>query len=245
MSEPNGHDRSAEAQIRMLQKILEEEGRRAEIGHVEGPDADDVEVPELDLRTLLAEMTALKAAVRADASAARDIRDRFSMTVEMLEKELARARKREDRLTADWEDRLSIVGRRATLDLIELADRLEPAIERARNIARRRWGWLPWRRSGRAIESLVKGLELTWRRLDRQLEEQGVRRLSTVGQRFDPSTMKALEHVERDDVDEGVVVQEVAAGYVFDESRRGRDDDVRVVRVAQVVVARSPATIGS
>lgn len=245
MSEPDGHDSSAEWQIRILLQLLEEEQRSEVVRPEEVAEADELGLPEIDLRTLLAEMIALKAAVRAEATASRDARDRFSNAVEMLENELSRARVREDRLAADWGDRLSIVGRRATLDLIELADRLEPAIERARHISQGRWTWLPWRRPDRAQEALVEGLELTWRRLGRQLEEQGVRRLSTVGERFDPNTMEAVERVERDDVDEGVVVQEVSAGYVCDEGRGGRGDDVRVVRVAQVVVNCNPDTMGA
>lgn len=244
MSEPKGQEMSEEAQIRMLVRILEEERRSAKNAHAHLSDGSDVDLPEIDFRTILAELTALKAAVRADASAARDIRDRFSTAIEVLEKELAGAREREDRLAADWEARASIAARRAALDLIEIADRLEPAIERARNITKSRWGWLPWRRPDDAIGALVKGLELTWRRLDRQLEEQGVRRLPTVGEHFDPSTMKAVEHVERDDVAEGVVVQEVGAGYVYEEGRGRQGDSVKVVRVAQVVVNREPDTMG-
>jgi molecular chaperone GrpE (heat shock protein) len=72
----------------------------------------------------------------------------------------------------------------------------------------------------------------------RQLQERGVRRIPTVDQRFDSRTMEAVDRVERDGVDDGVVVDEVTAGYMRESKGNDRSDDVEVIRFAQVVVNR-------
>lgn len=64
---------------------------------------------------------------------------------------------------------------------------------------------------------LLEGLKLISKDVLKILEDAGVKRMETIGKRFDPFLHEAVEHVEVDDVEDGVIVEEVAKGYMFDD----------------------------
>jgi molecular chaperone GrpE len=76
-----------------------------------------------------------------------------------------------------------------------------------------------------------EGLDLVLKNLNALLEAEGVKRIDAVGQPFDPRESEAVMHEETADVEEGAVVR------VFREGYKHRD---RVLRAAQVVVAKAP-----
>jgi len=79
-----------------------------------------------------------------------------------------------------------------------------------------------------AKDGLAEGLRLTAKQLDDALASQGIRRIESVGQPFDPRLHDAVLSVPAGDATPGTVVAELAPGYqIFD----------RVVRPAQVSVA--------
>ena len=109
-------------------------------------------------------------------------------------------------------DRLA-AGKRATLSkFLPVLDNLERAL-----------GF------GGESNGLRGGLEATQRGFEALLESEGVKRLSLVGERFDPRIAEAIGTRETDDVDEDVVVEEVQPGYAI-------GDDV--LRPARVIVAK-------
>jgi molecular chaperone GrpE len=71
-----------------------------------------------------------------------------------------------------------------------------------------------------------KGLQLAIKEFDTALLSSGVKRIEVVGKPFDPFTMECIEVVEGED---GIVLEELTAGYVFYE---------KVLRVAQVKVGK-------
>lgn len=118
---------------------------------------------------------------------------------------------------------------RCLLPFLEIRD----ALERGRNAAAavaRADGW--WRRPGVGIEGIVQGYELALERFDRALNLLGVQRIPTVGHRFDPHTMTAVEARCLPEAEAGAVIEEFLSGFV----REGE-----VIRAAEVVVNRSPA----
>jgi molecular chaperone GrpE len=80
----------------------------------------------------------------------------------------------------------------------------------------------------------VQGLSLVARRLTTLLDQLGVRQIGTQGERFDPRWHEAITTEERTDVPEGTILRVVQPGYVLGE---------RVIRPAQVVVARVPSPV--
>jgi molecular chaperone GrpE len=62
---------------------------------------------------------------------------------------------------------------------------------------------------------VVQGVEMTLKELQRTLEKFGVSRIPAEGKRFDPSIHHAMIQVEREDLDEKMVAEEMRAGYLY------------------------------
>ena len=80
----------------------------------------------------------------------------------------------------------------------------------------------------------VQGLFLVARRLTTQLDQLGVRQIGRPGEPFDPRWHEAITTEVRADVPEGTILEVVQPGYALGE---------RVIRPAQVSVARAPTSI--
>jgi len=80
----------------------------------------------------------------------------------------------------------------------------------------------------------VQGVSLVARQIATLFERLGVRQIGAPGERFDPRWHEAIETEMRSDVPDGIVLRVARPGYVIGE---------RIIRPAQVVVARAPATV--
>ncbi len=184
----------------------------------------DDDLPEVDLRTLLGEMAALKAEVRAQTQAARTAQSAPETSAEALGRELDRAATREAALRKQVDDD----RRQAALALVDVADRLEATLATARLPAPRGF----FVRADPRVAAFAEGLELTLRRVVRHLGALGVRRVDVERRPFDPQVMEAVGTRAEVSRPEGVVLSEVTAGYT---------DATGVVRAAQVIVNRLAA----
>lgn len=86
---------------------------------------------------------------------------------------------------------------------------------------------------GDAAEGWAEGLALVMRNIDSALEAEGVTRTEALGKPFEPWECEAVQYVETEEAVEGTVVSVFREGF----SHRGR-----VLRAAQVVVAKRPET---
>jgi molecular chaperone GrpE len=77
----------------------------------------------------------------------------------------------------------------------------------------------------------LEGLELAQRNIDVALGLEGVTKIEALGKPFDPWEFEAVQHQETPDTQEGHVIKVLREGY------RRRD---RVLRAAQVIVAKKP-----
>ena len=82
------------------------------------------------------------------------------------------------------------------------------------------------------MKSLIDGIELTEREMQRLLATHGVRPIEAEGQKFDPHKHQAMFEVPDPSRPEGTVVQVVQAGYAIGD---------RVLRPAMVGVAKGGA----
>lgn len=64
---------------------------------------------------------------------------------------------------------------------------------------------------------VVEGVEITLRELQRTLEKFGVTKIAATGKKFDPAVHHAMVQVERDDLDEKMVAEELRAGYLYND----------------------------
>ena len=117
--------------------------------------------------------------------------------------------------------------KQAVLSFLELGDALARGQSACRAAAAERG---LFRRPPRAMEGVVEGYAMALRRFDRALAQNGVTRIETVGNPFDPATMRAVERREAEGEGE-------AAGVVLEERLSGFAREEEVIRIAEVVVS--------
>lgn len=86
------------------------------------------------------------------------------------------------------------------------------------------------------LKSLIEGLELAEREMQRLLGKHGVKPIEAAGQKFDPNKHQAMFEVPNSNVPEGTVVQVVQEGFAIGD---------RVLRPAMVGVAKGGGATGA
>jgi len=80
-----------------------------------------------------------------------------------------------------------------------------------------------------SINNLIEGLVMVKKELVSALEKNGITKIDTIDKKFDPNLHQAMMEVENDDLDEGVVIQEIQSGYMMHD---------RLLRPAMVGVSK-------
>jgi molecular chaperone GrpE len=80
-------------------------------------------------------------------------------------------------------------------------------------------------------DGVVQGVEITLKELQRTLEKFGLTKIPAAGKKFDPAVHHAMMQVERDDMAEKMVADELRAGYRYHD---------KVLRPSLVAVSLKP-----
>ena len=80
-----------------------------------------------------------------------------------------------------------------------------------------------------SIRNLIEGLKMVQKELSSALEKNGISKINSINEKFDPNLHQAMMEVERDDIEEGIVVQEIQTGYMMHD---------RLLRPAMVGVSK-------
>ena len=161
-----------------------------------------------------AELKAGRAALDALVAENAEMKDRMLRTVAEMEN----LRKRTEREVSDTRT-YAIAG--FARDMLAATDSLERALSTVPAEVRAS--------AEGALKSLIDGIELTEREMQRLLAKHGVTPIAAQGQKFDPHKHQAMFEVPDPSVAEGTVVQVVQAGYAIGE---------RVLRPAMVGIAK-------
>jgi len=78
-------------------------------------------------------------------------------------------------------------------------------------------------------ESWVKGIEHIMTQFENVLQNHEVKEIATVGEEFNPELHEAVSEEESDEHEAGVVMQEIAAGYMMKD---------KVIKCAKVIVSK-------
>lgn len=105
-------------------------------------------------------------------------------------------------------------------ELLPVVDNLEMALQHS---------------SDAVSSALVQGVEITLKELKRVLEKFGLTEIEAEGKRFDPAVHHAMSHLERNDIDENIVIEEYRKGYKLQD---------KVLRPSFVAVSKRPAEGG-
>jgi molecular chaperone GrpE len=85
------------------------------------------------------------------------------------------------------------------------------------------------------VKAVADGLTMVMKQLTDTLGRNGIQKVATVGNPFDPQVHEAIQQVETSEHPPGTVIAEVQPGYVQGE---------RLIRAAMVVVAKAKAEGG-
>lgn len=182
-----------------------------------------------DLFTVFVELAALRNEVRIESRLVKDALDGFRGVFDTLQSAHATLERELQQAHAERRDRELALLRPLLLDLLDLRDRLDAALQQPPAPAGR--GWLGrWRRPPVASDSWREGLGIMARRFDRILADRRVRRMDLLGEEFDPHLARVVGTASEDGVAAGIVVAEVRAGYFW-------DDDL--LRTAEVIVSKA------
>jgi molecular chaperone GrpE len=121
------------------------------------------------------------------------------------------------RVNKDKEELVKYGNESLLYELLPVIDNLEMALKHASN---------------NVSSGLVQGVEITLKELQRILEKFGLIAIEANNKPFDPLVHHAMTQIERDDIDEKIVVEEFRKGYIL------RD---KVLRPSLVAVSKKPA----
>ncbi|MDC0342819.1 nucleotide exchange factor GrpE [Alphaproteobacteria bacterium] len=85
-----------------------------------------------------------------------------------------------------------------------------------------------------SIKNLIEGLLMVKKELSTALEKNGITKIDSLDKNFDPNLHQAMMEIENNDIDEGVVVQEIQTGYMMHD---------RLLRPAMVGVSKKPQKV--
>lgn len=196
-----------------------------------GGNAGDEVGGEADLYTLLVEMAALRTEVRTESRLVKDALDQFREVFRTMEGAQAalEGQLTEARTRAAVQERTLL--RPLLLDLLDVRDRLlaglQPVVP-----PRRPWYARPLARPATDPAAWQEGVRMTLGRLDRLLRERLVVPMELVGRRFDPRLARAIATRTVAGGEDGIVVEEVRAGFLWDDA---------VLRPAEVIVGKPEA----
>jgi len=108
-------------------------------------------------------------------------------------------------------------------DLLSIADNLGRALDAAPNKEDVK---------DQAIENLVLGIQMTEQELQKAFDNNNIRKIDPLGEKFDYNFHQAMFEVEETDQEPGTVVQVLQPGYAIDD---------RILRPAMVGVAANKA----
>ena len=85
-----------------------------------------------------------------------------------------------------------------------------------------------------SIKNLIEGLLMVKKELSTALEKNGITKIDSLDRKFDPNLHQAMMEIENNDLDEGIVIQEIQTGYMMHD---------RLLRPAMVGVSKKPQKV--
>lgn len=116
----------------------------------------------------------------------------------------------------DKEEIIQYANERLLSEILPVVDHLEMALKHASNDTN---------------TGIAQGVEITLRELKKIMQKFGIIEIEAAGKAFDPLVHHAMAQIERDDIDENMVVEEYRKGYKLKD---------KVIRAAMVAVSKKP-----
>jgi molecular chaperone GrpE len=153
---------------------------------------DSLEDENID-EILISEKESSEQSEDADKQAGQDLNDKYLRLYAEFENYKKRVNK-------DKEELVKFANESMLYELLPAIDSLELALKHS---------------SDDPNTGLVQGVEMTLKELHRTLEKFGLSKIDSEGKEFDPSVHHAMMNVEREDMDEKMVAEELRSGYRY------------------------------
>ena len=121
------------------------------------------------------------------------------------------------RVERQLEDIKRYSNERFVIEMLDVVDELEIAVKAGRD--------------SNSTKVLIEGVEMTLKKIQKILRNENVRPIECLEKPFDPSKYNAIATVEKEDVEEGTVVEEIRQGYIMND---------KLIRPSIVKVAIKP-----
>ncbi len=178
-----------------------------------------------DLFTLLSEFTALRQEIRIQNREQDKTLSTLHGFIEAYQETSNLFRDRTLALSKLEENIRKSCEKRTVMPFLDVRDALLRGIGACTSIAASKSFFRP---PPKGIEGVTEGYQMALRRMDRAMTSVNVMPIETLGKRFDPKTMKAVDKRSESGMEKGLVVEELLTGFV-----RGGE----VLRTAEVVVS--------
>lgn len=162
--------------------------------------------------------------IEEDSTTAQEEIDKLNKQVSALKDQVIRERAENDNLRKRQERELQSAHKFATerliKDLIPVLDSLTLGVDAARNNEN----------NSEAIEQFIEGSEMTLKLLRETLAKHGIEELNPEGEKFNPELHEAVTALPNNDVAPNTVLHVAQKGYTL---------NGRVIRAAQVIIAKA------
>ena len=193
------------------------------------PAAEEEAREEADLFSVLVELAGMRSEVRTQSRIVKEALDQFRGVFDTLQASHATLSQELKRARAESQDRERTLLKPLLLDIIDVRDRLSAGLKPAMAAPPR---WYERFRSNTRREAEPawrEGMRMTLRRIDQLLADRRIVATETLGRTFDPRLATAVATVEDPAVADGIVVEEVRPGFLW---------QGELLRLAEVIVAR-------
>jgi len=191
-----------------------------------------------DLFSVFVELAGVRTEVRTQSRIVKEALDRFRSVFDTLSSSHAALQEELKRARADAQDRERALLKPLFLEIIDVRDRLAAGLKPA-VLSPRRWyrRLIPADGSERAAtDDWREGTRMTLRRIEQVLSDHRIAAIETVGRPLDPRRAVAVATVVDPTAADGVVVEEVRPGFLW---------NGELLRPAEVIVARPGGQAGS
>ena len=139
-------------------------------------------------------------------------RDAFYDKYLRIQAEFENARKRLEKEKADF---AKFANETFVLDFLPIIDSLEISEKHIKE--------------AKDFKAVQEGVDMIHAQIQKFLKEMGVEKVKTIGEKFDPHLHEAVETVEANEIDEGLILEELKPGYTFN-GRLLRPASVKIVK---------------
>jgi molecular chaperone GrpE len=184
---------------------------------------------EADLFSVFVELAGLRNEVRTQSRLVKEALDQFRGVFDTLQASHATLEQELKRARAEAHDRERVLLKPLLLDIIDVRDRLSAGLKPTVAASARWYERFRLKTKREAEEAWREGLRMTLRRIDKLLADRRIVAAETVGRPFDPRLAAAVATIEDPAVADGIVVEEVRPGFLW---------QGELLRPAEVIVAR-------